>query len=636
MTMAARLFPRCIRHLGASLLTWPASASVVTCRGRTAPGRRWPCVPSAGLRASAACRQTDPSPVSEQHYARQPERTEMEELIESADTVEQLLQVPGRQKITGNQAAAALIRLCGMAVGEKQLIDTVTSDRRFQQLLNTIDSQISVVWNGNLIRLPRSLFMIGLDANNTVLRSVETEVHWRLRRLTFGNLTSLVDFYTSFARSEQQKLLLNDLIKHVELRWAEIADAKTVALLMVKLGHLSNTLMDKLEDKCLELAEHFTPDDTRKVMLALAAQSHRSVPLLRALSYHFMQKHLDLKTGVLIDMAYAYGKLNFQQTQVFQRLASELLPRVPELGSLDIMRCTKSFAYLKWLNLPLFEALAQYVHERCDKMSEVQLCNIIMAFARLNYQPATGEAFFAQIHNKLSGALLEMDPFLLVDLVWSLCTLQQVSPLYLSHALKPQFYQRITEGAQSQRRQNYKLKLVHINATARLECPEYSGPFLPSQCLVTWISEGNKKPSPMRTGVCEALQSALGDKAKYRCGVDTSYGWVIDGEVLMDSESQPLAVQDYTASHALQPRGTMPLPPGAKRLALVTREYPNYKSRSKDLLGRFAMSRRHLQSAGFLVVDVPYYDWLELKSEWQKVAYLKDKMSKAIGKEMAQ
>lgn len=636
--MTARLFPRCIRHLSASLHALPACAGAATCRGRVAPGHRWSCVPWAGLHVSAARRQTDPSPAAaaEWHHPRQPERTQAEELIETAGTVEQLLQIPARQKVTGNQAAAALVRLCGMAVGEKPLVDTVTQDPRFQQLLNTIDSQISVVWNGNLISLLRSLFAIGLDANNPVLRSVETEVHWRLRRLTFRNLTSLVDFYTGLARTEQQKLLLSDLVKHVELRWAEIADAKAVALLMIKLGHLSSTLMDKLEDKCLELAENFTPDDTRKVMLALAIQSRRSVPLLRALSYHFMQKHLDLKTSVLIDMAFAYGKLNFQQTQVFQRLASELLPRVPELSSLDVMRCTKSFAYLKWLNLPLFEALAQYVHEHCGKMSEVQLCNIIMAFARLNYQPATGEAFFAQIHTRLNGALLQMDPFLLVDLVWSLCILQQVNPLYLSHALKPQLYQRITEGTQSQKRENYKLKLVHINATARLECPDYSGPFLPSQCLYTWVSGGKKKPSPMSAGVREALQSALGDQAKYRCDVDTAYGWVIDGEVLMDSDSKPLDVQDYTASHALQPRGTMPLPPGAKRLALVTREFPNYMSRSRELLGRFAMSRRHLQAAGFLVVDVPYYDWLELKSEWQKVAYLKDKMSKAIGEEMAQ
>ncbi|XP_069778205.1 FAST kinase domain-containing protein 4 isoform X2 [Narcine bancroftii] len=655
MAMTSRLIPRCFRHLGTSFFAVPASATVlISCR-RIMPEQCWLSMPSAGVHISAVCHQTDLSPAADYSYIRQPECTKVEELIESSQSVKDLLQISCDQKITGNQMAAVLSRVCSLVVGQKMDSQKVIEDAHFQQLLNTINSQISVVWNGNLISLLRSLVVMRLDTKNPVLQSIENEVHWRLRRLTFKNLTSLVDYYTSFAQSDQQKVLLSDIIKHVELRWTEIADAKTVALLMMKVGHLSNALMDKLQDKCLELAEHFTPEDTRRVMVALAIQNRRAVPLLRALSYHFMQKHFDMKTGVLVDMAFAYGKLNFQQTQVFQRLASELLPRVPDLSPLDVMRCTKSFAYLKWLNLPLFEALAQYVHDHCDKMTEVQLCNILMAFARLNYQPANGEAFFAKIHNILKSGLLEMEPLLLVDLVWSLCILQQVNPFYLSHVLEPQFYRKIT-GNQTQKGENYKLKLVHINATAQLECSDYGGPFLPSQCLGMWISGANKKPSPLSSGVHDALQSAFGDQTKYRCGVDTLYGWVIDGEVLIDCESKPLALQEYTALHILQPEGTMPLPSGAKsyatppldsvqslwasfpvkQLAFVAREFPNYTSRSRDLLGRFAMGRRHLQAAGFLVVDVPYYDWFELKSEWQKVAYLKDKMSKAIAEELAQ
>lgn len=44
---------------------------------------------------------------------------------------------------------------------------------------------------------------------------------------------------------------------------------------------------------------------------------------------------------------------------MLQRIAAELLPRLSELSSLDVTRCAKSLAFLKWLHLPLFEGFAQ-------------------------------------------------------------------------------------------------------------------------------------------------------------------------------------------------------------------------------------------------------------------------------------
>ncbi|XP_061852505.1 FAST kinase domain-containing protein 4 isoform X2 [Colius striatus] len=549
--MAAHLVRRCCwRHLGAFLC--PSSAIPASLlAGKLATTRRaLPHPPLSSFHTSSPWRWADGFSVKEQvEESGNAEYKVIEELIETASTPHELLQLSELHSLNSNQASLIITQLSRLTAEKKLEAGSILQDGRFQQLISITDSQISQVWNNTLVNLLKSLYCLGLDSSSREMQSVEQEVLWRLRRLSFRQLSSLAEFLAP--RESKDSKLLSELIKKLELRWTELEGTRSVVAMMGKVGHISPALMDRLEDKALELAEQFSPDDVRKITLALAYQNRRCVPLLRALSYHLVQKHSELSLSVLMDLIFAYGKLNFHQPQVFQKIATELQPLVPSMTPLELTRCTRSLALLKWLSLPLFEAVAQYALDKTKQLSVTHLCGIILSFARLNFQPSNSEDFFSMVHEELQGQLARLEPPLLTELVWSLCVLQQAKAPYLQQVLAPDFHAGIR-----------------------------------------------------------------------------------DAEVVVNGENKPLPVKDFAAPHLLCSEGTKPLPPGARRVAFLRWEFPNFSNRSKELLGRFAMARRHLQAAGFLVVDVPHYEFLELKLERQRVSYLRDKLHKAVAKEL--
>ncbi|XP_049654667.1 FAST kinase domain-containing protein 4 isoform X2 [Accipiter gentilis] len=562
--MAARLVRRCCwRHFGAFVAAPSAvPASLLAPAGKVAMARALPQPPFASFHTSSPSSWADGFSVKEQvEDSGNPEHKMIRELIETATSPQELFQLTKHHALNSNQASLIITQLSRLAALKNLETESILQDECFQEVLSIMDSQISRVWNNTLLNLLKSLYSLGVDRNRREMQSVEQEVLWRLRRLTFRQLASLAEFFA--VKQVKESRLLNEVIKKLELRWTELEGTRTVVALMSKVGHISPALMDRLEDKALELAEQFSPEDIRKISLALAYQNRRCVPLLRALSYHLIQKHSELSLNVMLDLIFAYGKLNFHQPQVFQKIATDLHPHVSTMTPIEVTRCIRSFAILKWLNLPLFEAIAQYALDNTNQLSVTHLCSIILSFARLNFQPSGIEDFFNMVHELLQGQLDSLEPHLLTDLVWSLCVLQQAKAPYLQRVLAPDFHAQI-RGDQSFRAQNLRLRLININAAARLESPSYQGPFLPVEMLSTMLPVG-EKVTLLQSSLREALAGVLGRQDNGRFDVHTIYGWQIDAEMVVNSENKPLPLKDFAAPHLLYSEGTKPLPPGARR-----------------------------------------------------------------------
>lgn len=103
------------------------------------------------------------------------------------------------------------------------------------------------MWNNTLVGLLKSLYSLGMESSSREMQSVEHEVLWRLRRLSFRQLASLAEFLA--VKQGKESKLLSEVIKKLELRWTELEGTRTVVMLIAKVGHISSVLMDRLEDK---------------------------------------------------------------------------------------------------------------------------------------------------------------------------------------------------------------------------------------------------------------------------------------------------------------------------------------------------------------------------------------------------
>lgn len=101
------------------------------------------------------------------------------------------------------------------------------------------------------MRLLRSLYALALPTACKELQSVEQEIRWRMRRLRYRHLAFLAETSATYMQERGSQELLAELLVHLERRWAEIEDGRTVVALMARTGLLSEPLMNRLEDKVL-------------------------------------------------------------------------------------------------------------------------------------------------------------------------------------------------------------------------------------------------------------------------------------------------------------------------------------------------------------------------------------------------
>ena len=303
------------------------------------------------------------------------------------------------------------------------------------------------------------------------------------------------------------------------------------------------------QDRLAELSEDFPPSDLAAILKALAVGKRRNVPLLKALSF-YLTKHrglLDIKE--LADALYSLKQLNFKDPVTLEKICSELEVKVAntgEEGGAVLRGVLTSLGQIRYLNTGLIDAICTWFQAR-EKVEERDMVTILVTLSNLNYKPPRHTEMLQKFASALEPAQfrhLNRYEMVWLDVVWSMVVLELVNHSHLESVLNSAFHNLLLYSGEN-KNLGASIKLLNINAAAKLLYPDYNGPVLNVEedplLRDLKISPGLPKVQ-LRQKVLEAFASIAPPPRFLNLDVNSLLGCQIDGELACDPKGSPLPV----------------------------------------------------------------------------------------------
>jgi hypothetical protein len=268
------------------------------------------------------------------------------------------------------------------------------------------------------------------------------------------------------------------------------------------------------DDEAAKLISSITLPQMVKVMTNLAQRKRRSTPLLRSLAYNISSKDEVLDIKQCADVLYAMAVLHFPDAVLITKLCSDIqaglknkIEKSSAIGSI-----LTSLALLKYHDSIILDSLAEWMVKNQDICRTHDISALFLALANLNYLPAD---FQVPLKEKLASSLTSLDFKRCSDylsFVWSLLALSFESTEHYQNVLSNDFLESLAAETNGALTPTQKMKLLNLNAGAKLLLTKFDGPFLnPEQhsFLFDVPIVHNKDKQTLVAGMLDALKSLI-------------------------------------------------------------------------------------------------------------------------------
>ncbi|XP_046435074.1 FAST kinase domain-containing protein 4 isoform X1 [Neodiprion virginianus] len=378
-------------------------------------------------------------------------------------------------------------------------------------------------------------------------------------------------------------------------------------------GDLKTVLSLAGDDEAAKLISTLSLAQMTQVLTTLAHKRRRSLPILRSLSYHISRSTEKMNVKECADILFSLAVLNFPDEVLMEKVSSELIIRIPENnGTAVIGSVVTSLGFLRYKNTELLDALCEWILAEPRSLKPQYITSLLLTLATVLHIPFN----MTELQKAFIKPLKETDVSaseVWLDVVWATVILGIADPVQVACTLDSVFIQKLTDlQCLTMPR---KVKLLNVNAAAKLLIPNYTGPFLNEDLNSheTFINRPKEKQLYV-TSVHDTLSNLFASSTCLKINENTGMGFIIDAECYVDDKCNPLPI-GQAAKHS-----------NATRLAVISLYYNDFCRGVQECVGLYSLIIRLLQAKGYKVVLVPYTEFNPQDKLVTRVKYLKEKI----------
>uniref|UniRef100_A0A0A9WMB6 Protein TBRG4 n=2 Tax=Lygus hesperus TaxID=30085 RepID=A0A0A9WMB6_LYGHE len=394
-----------------------------------------------------------------------------------------------------------------------------------------------------------------------------------------------------------------------------------------KTGDLSLVLGVTGDDEAARLISSITLPQMVKVMVSLAFKKRRSVPLLRALSYHISSSSTVLDIKQSADVIYALASLNFPDEVLLEKVCCDLLEVISKCQKTSVIgSISTSLGLLKYKDENLLDALVEWTIKNSQIVRFQDLMSLLLTLASVNHSPRSIEHFFKVVSPLLNSKETPSCNAWL-DVVWSLAVVDYVQGEHLQSVLNPDFVEKLNSLSASSSNFAWKKKLLNLNGVAK-HMHGYKGPFLDESSCILPLARTKDKLA-LVASVVDALSNLVPSGTYLRTDVDSGMGFFIDAECLIDEKMTPLPLVDKKTGQPIPSNK----PKKGRKVAVMVWDYHDITKGKSSLCGSAALSSELLKKSGYQVLNISYKDYNFRDKLTDRVSFIEKQLRTLVVKE---